>query len=145
MSVLRNAQELFLGCQNVCSVTELGKGESLQPGTQPPDSLSRLTQGQVAQERLCSRLTSAGALPLGPSALLKRHYHLSVFLIKPLDKQTPLSLKQLTKRPAYAHKKSSNGPGKCYKPISYSINIQCCIIGHRLLHAWCVICLLLHG
>ena len=41
--------------------------------------------------------------------------------------------------------KSSNSPEKCYKPISYYIDIQCCIIGNRLLLAMHAICLLLCG
>ncbi len=41
--------------------------------------------------------------------------------------------------------KSSNSPGKCYKPISYSINIKCCIIGRWLLLARRAMCLPLRG
>jgi hypothetical protein len=43
------------------------------------------------------------------------------------------------------HAKSSKSLGKCYKPISYSMDIQCYIIGHRLLLTKRVIGLLSRG
>jgi hypothetical protein len=53
-------------------------------------------------------------------------------------------LETINQKTSVGTQKSSNSPGKCYKP-TYSINIQCCIIGHQLLLAKCVICFSSHG
>ncbi len=67
------------------------------------------------------------------------------FLIEPSRQANSVIVKTIDQKTSVRMHKSSNSPGKCYKPISYSINIQCCIIGHRLLLAKHVICLLSRG
>jgi hypothetical protein len=67
------------------------------------------------------------------------------FLIKPSRQANSVIIKTIDQKTNVRTQKSSNSPGKCYKPISYSIDIQCCIIGNRLLLAKRVICLSLRG
>ncbi len=66
------------------------------------------------------------------------------FLIEPSRQANSVIIKTIDQKTSIRTQKSSNSPGKCYKPISYSIDIQCCIIGHRLLLANCVICFSSH-
>jgi hypothetical protein len=63
------------------------------------------------------------------------------FLIEPSRQANSVIIKTINQKTSVRMQKSSNSPGKCYKPISYSTNIQCCIIGHQLLLAKRIICL----
>ena len=67
------------------------------------------------------------------------------FLIKPSRQANSVIIETIDQKTSVCTQKTSNSPGKCYKPISYSIDIQCCIIGHWLLLAKHVICLSLRG
>ncbi len=67
------------------------------------------------------------------------------FLIEPSRQANSVIIETIDQKTSVHTQKSSNSPGKCYNPISYSIDIQCCIIGHRLLLAKCLICFSLHG
>ncbi len=50
-------------------------------------------------------------------------------LIEPSWQANSVIIKTINQKTRVHTQKSSNSPGKCYKPISYSIDIQCCIIG----------------
>ncbi len=68
------------------------------------------------------------------------------FLIEPSRQANSVIIEIIDQKTSVGTQKSSNSPGKCYKPISYSIDIQCCIIGNWLLLAKRVIfCLSLRG
>ncbi len=81
----------------------------------------------------------------------KAHAYLSVFLIKPLDKQTPLSSKPSTKRPAYARKNLQIVQVNAINPFpipsinnAASLGINCCLwsasfVFRRVVDAICVI------
>ena len=64
----------------------------------------------------------------------KTHANQSVFLIEPLDKQTPLSLKPSTKRPVYARKNLQIVQVNALNPFpipsmynAASLGIDCCL------------------
>jgi hypothetical protein len=63
------------------------------------------------------------------------------FLIKPSRQANSVIIKTSNQKTSVRTQKSLNSPGKCYKLISYFIDIPCCIIGNRLLLADRVICL----
>ncbi len=72
---------------------------------------------------------------------LGRRTPTTVFLIKPSWQANSVIIETIHQKNSVRTQKSSNSPGECYKLISYSIDIQCCIIGHRLLLVKCVICI----
>jgi hypothetical protein len=67
------------------------------------------------------------------------------FLIEPSQQANSVIIETIEQKTSVRKQKSSNSPGKCYTPISYSIDIQCCIIGHQLLLVKRAICFSLHG
>jgi hypothetical protein len=71
---------------------------------------------------------------------------LQCFLIEPSQQANSFIIETIDQKTSVRTQKSSNSPGKCYnyKPISYSIDIQCCIIGHWLLLAKRIICFSSH-